>query len=481
MGVWTDVKVSFLLYDLSTRLKARHLATCSSLTASRSMRAHFSALAHLRDVLGVEVVHSPGGFLEWLGLPPAESLAAPGARRFSFAAPVVLPASWTEEDEAERDALLDRLCAGTASTTLAPLGGGFSGAQVFLARDADGSSTVLKAGTRAEVATERFGNERIRQVLGDTVPALLGHAEGARLAAMRMELADSDDPGAARPSTFKRLCEADASEATTALLEQALRRVLGEQLGRFYRTAEKDNADLLEAYGFVDARGRPRWGEGVSARAEEIARASGAPSAEALLEGMGLPRPWLSPARFYTEWLAGRSMREEVLSAPVHGDLNLANILVSRRTEDGRLHRTWVIDFARLAQLPSLTDFAKVENDLSFLLLSLPDAAAEKRALVMQEARLAPAGLVPASLDLFAASAAERRWARLLLTLRLVAAEVDPRGGAAVRGFRVALLRYAAHTLGFDEASLPQRRLALAAVARLGGLLAAGERTQAAP
>lgn len=475
VGVFTDVKVAFLLYDLATRLRAKRLATCSALTASRSLRAHFAALEHLREVLGVAVFHSPGEFGEWLGLPPAAALGAPGAPRFRFAAASPAPGGWSGEDEAERDALLDRLCPGTVETVLSPLGGGFSGAQVFLARDGHGAASVVKAGPRAEVAVERFGNERVRRILGDAVPALLGHAEGRRLAAMRVELADSDDPSAARPSTFKRLWESDPSDAATSVLEESLRRVLGEQLGRFYRTAEKDNADLLEAYGFVDARGRPRWAESVAARAEEIARGSGANDAAALIAGMRIAEPWLAPAGFYGSWLPGRSMREEVLSAPVHGDLNLANVLVARRADDGRLHRTWVIDFARLTRLPALTDFAKVENDLCFLLLPLAGPEAEERAMAMQEVRLASPGLLPDGLDALAVTPAERRWARVVLVLRRLAAEIDPRGEVAVRTYRVALLRYAAHTLGFDEATLGQRRLALAGVARLCGLLAAGE------
>src|SRR4029079_19630130 len=66
VGVWTDVKVAFLLYELRTRLGLRQLATCSALTASRSLEAHFRGLEGVRQTLGVEVFHSPASFLEWL-------------------------------------------------------------------------------------------------------------------------------------------------------------------------------------------------------------------------------------------------------------------------------------------------------------------------------------------------------------------------------------------------------------------------------
>ena len=47
VGVWTEAKVSFLLYDLKTRLGIDQLATCSALTASASRAQHFNALAQL--------------------------------------------------------------------------------------------------------------------------------------------------------------------------------------------------------------------------------------------------------------------------------------------------------------------------------------------------------------------------------------------------------------------------------------------------
>lgn len=52
VGVWTEIKVSFLLYDLKTRFRVDDLATCSALTAGGSRADHFAALKHLRDVLG---------------------------------------------------------------------------------------------------------------------------------------------------------------------------------------------------------------------------------------------------------------------------------------------------------------------------------------------------------------------------------------------------------------------------------------------
>jgi len=59
VGVWTEAKVSFLLYDLKTRFGIDELATCSALTASASRAQHFNALAQLEKILGVRCFDSP--------------------------------------------------------------------------------------------------------------------------------------------------------------------------------------------------------------------------------------------------------------------------------------------------------------------------------------------------------------------------------------------------------------------------------------
>ena len=58
--------MSFLLYDLKTRLGIDELATCSALTASASRAQHFNALAQLEKILGVPCFDSPAEFVDWL-------------------------------------------------------------------------------------------------------------------------------------------------------------------------------------------------------------------------------------------------------------------------------------------------------------------------------------------------------------------------------------------------------------------------------
>ncbi len=75
IGVWTNVKIQYLLYDLKTRARLYHLATCSKLVASPDRVAHRNVLRHLEEVLGVLVFHEIEPFLEFLGVKVAASPA----------------------------------------------------------------------------------------------------------------------------------------------------------------------------------------------------------------------------------------------------------------------------------------------------------------------------------------------------------------------------------------------------------------------
>jgi nicotinamidase-related amidase/predicted Ser/Thr protein kinase len=74
IGVWTNVKVQYLLYDLKTRARLHNLATCSRLVAAPDRVEHRNALRHLETVLNVRVFHEVDQFLDFLGVasvPPA--------------------------------------------------------------------------------------------------------------------------------------------------------------------------------------------------------------------------------------------------------------------------------------------------------------------------------------------------------------------------------------------------------------------------
>ncbi|WP_437224162.1 serine/threonine protein kinase [Planctomicrobium sp. SH661] len=68
IGVWTNVKIHYLLYDLKTRAGFHNLATCSKLVAAPDRVEHRNALRQLETVLGVKVFHEVDEFLAYLGV-----------------------------------------------------------------------------------------------------------------------------------------------------------------------------------------------------------------------------------------------------------------------------------------------------------------------------------------------------------------------------------------------------------------------------
>jgi len=80
VGVWTNVKIHYLLYDLKTRAGFHNLATCSKLVAAPDRVEHRNALRQLETILGVRVFHDIDQFLEFLGIHP---FLTPPTRNFT--------------------------------------------------------------------------------------------------------------------------------------------------------------------------------------------------------------------------------------------------------------------------------------------------------------------------------------------------------------------------------------------------------------
>lgn len=430
IGVWTEAKVSFLLYDLLTRLGITQLATCSALTAGSSRAKHFAALEQLRNLLGVRVCDSVGELAAFLcpgTEAPAPQLPALGpGPRIDGAAP-------SDED---RD-LLAYLYRDSARLELRALAGGFSGAAVYAVHSEDAlghvhAPSVAKLGPRSLLAKERVAFERVEPVLGNDAPRVLGYVDLGERAGLKYAFAAM---GQGHVRTFKSLYEDDTP---VERLRAALDVVFGDVLGRFERAAQYEPLSLLSHYGFSI-----RHAASVRRNVTAIAGPEAASRSDLV--------------RFYEQVLpALGSPSEHHYVAFVHGDLNGANILLDDRDN------VWLIDFFHADRAHVLEDLVKLENDLLFLFMPLADdaALAEGRrlvdALAAVEDLAAPLPEAPPGVTL---APLRRAWSVLLVLRRHVArycrSDRDP------RQHRVAALRYAAHTLSFDEASARQKQLAL--------------------
>lgn len=452
VGVWTDAKVCFLAYELRTRFPHLDIAVCSALTASSSRERHLFALDHLERVVGVRVLHSIGEFASFL-VPDAALPDETPARRFLDGVRMEGVDSLTETDHD----VLAWLFRSSGRLEARVLDGGFSGNMVLGVKSVDlhGHDEVphvVKIGPREAIGRERAAFESIEPVLGNAAPRIVDVSDFGGRGGIKYRYASMTGSDS---RTFQSLWMAGLPMDG---VEETLRTVLSEQLGRLYRAASAEPQDLLELWDF-----RPEWADGVERRIASLATRTD--DGALLLDGNGISCP--DPVPFYRQTVprARGRMQEQVLLSRVHGDLNGANILL-----DGHSN-AWIIDFFHSRRHALLCDFAKLENDLVHLWTPVDGPAALREQarlvdLVTEIGDLASPPLPAWRTDL------PPRLHRTWDTLRILRQILSELVGVHRHPWQMhlAALRYAAHTLSFDEATEFQKKGALHATGRLAHL-----------
>jgi len=444
MGVWTEAKVGFLAYELRTRFPEADIAVCSALTASASRNGHFLALQQLRNVLGVRIIDSVGGFVDFLGgtLDEAPLQTAGGFQ------PTLEFSGEITPDDTDRllIAYLFRDCSVVRARALS---GGFSGNLVLACDGVDRERRrqvphVVKIGARDPIGRERAAFEQIEQVLGNSAPRITDFADWSGRGAIKYRYAAM---GGGVASTYQRMYMDGLPQLR---VNEILDTVFGEQLARLYSAPEREARDLFDYYEFS-----PKWAPGVRRRVEALL---GAPASEATLS---LPGGVTTPniCRFYEHVLAAlpRQAGRSWWFAHVHGDLNGANIILDA-------HRNvWLIDFFHTHRGHILKDLAKLENDLLFIWTPLEGAedlaAAARLTDALLDIRDLAADLPAAAQCGITSPALVRAW-DTLRKLRgfypaLLESDRDP------LQLLIAQLRYAVHTMGFEECNHWQKLWAL--------------------
>ena len=452
IGVWTEAKVQFLAYELRTRYPRMSLAVCSALTASSSRQAHFDALDHLQRILGVTVLDSVGAFLEFLGGKESAPLTGISDRFPEIEVEGAIQLSPTDRT------LVRFLFRDCRHLRLRGLDGGFSGNIVAGTHSVDMHGHdqvphVLKIGPQELMGRERASFERVQQVLGNNAPQVSDFADWGDRGAIKYRYASMSGTFS---TTFQGAYQRGMAQEE---VERVLDTVFGEQLHRFSKAAVRESADLLDHYQFS-----ARWAPSVRRKVDALLSAPATGATLEIRPGVVLP----NVVAFYAETLAKlpRRPREQAWQAWVHGDLNGANIILDRHDN------VWLIDFFHTRRAHVLMDLAKLENDLLYIFtpLSTEEELAEAfrftdAILAMRDLAAPPPEQPPSALPQL-----RRAWATLR-KLRsfypgLLHADRDP--------FQswVPMLRYAVHTLSFDESTPLQRTWALYTACQVAGRIA---------
>lgn len=457
-GVWTEAKISFLAYELRTRYPAWELAVCSALTAGSSRAAHFIALEQMQRLLGVRVFSSLGEFTCYLAGGTGAAVPLPCSndlpRIVSDDTIPNLPKIPPSDVK-----LLRYLFRDCSEISLRVLDGGFSGNMVAAVRSIDRyghqqAPHVLKIGAQEAIGRERTAFERIEAVLGNNAPRVVDFADVDGRGALKYRYASM---GGGSATSFQKMY---MKGAPLEKVERVLRVVFEEQLGRFYAAATKECSNLLEYYWFSPS---------LAPRVAELVKSNYGDGGDADTLRFPGNRTTQNVARFYTKLATRPAKRSEVYFSFIHGDLNGANIIVDSQ------ENVWLIDFFHTHRGHVLKDLLKMENDLFYIFTPLQTETDLDEALRITDALMTVTDLQAPLPDAAEIGLVSPQFVRAWQTLRILRSfyptvlreQRDPQQAL------IAQLRYAGHTLAFDEPSALQRKWALYTACRCAELIGA--------
>jgi ADP-ribose pyrophosphatase len=355
--------------------------------------------------------------------------------------------------------------------TLKRLTGGFSGCGLFLVQGRKGKArtehSVLKIGPHREILKELQGYHQVKDLMGSYIPRLETPVSAGTATAVRMELASKSGT----PQTLQGFFESVDSPAALRKFLRVQKRLLTALSEKLYQnTLSEKPVYPYREHGLAQARQYRFLDENITG----ILGTHFPP-------GSALPlHPGLAIPDFREDFrrLVTFVDRLPCRVAQCHGDLNFANQLIDQRDN------AWIIDWAYAGVKPLETDFAKMENDLVFVLskhftdTDLPRLARLEQFL-LDHPVLPPVNHLPGEL---AFVPGEIRFQKLYEAVRQIRRAYQATAGrTGPLMYRIALLRYALHTLSFDsrrsrgECSPTQLKFALYGCAELIRLIAADE------
>ncbi len=447
MGVWTEAKVLFLAYDIVSRYPNFSVGVCSALSASSSRSAHFFALNQIESILGVQVFASIGAFAQFLTGKMAElepqRHSRIDAQKFQFSDQIDV----REEDQK----ILSYLFRESKQAQFKVLDGGFSGNLVLKSASIDMHGhqqvpAVVKIGNRDLIARERMSFEQIQEVLGNNAPSIVDFADVNDRGGIKYRYASMIGFGEEVQSFQKYFSKTNDITSIKKILDQ----VFLKQLGKLYAAGEIEKINLFQYYDF-----QSKYAPGVRSRVETLLGSPVQGDYLQLTERLKI----INVCHFYEQDL--QSLPQLAYNASflayIHGDLNGANILIDSH------ENIWLIDFFHTHRGHILKDLIKLENDILYIFSGIENEQELTLAVQLSELLYNIADLsaeLPALPDHLAHNQKIFKCYETVKILRsyypdLIRWDRDP------IQLHIAIIRYAMHTLSFDESNLWQKKWAL--------------------
>ena len=453
-GCQTEERILAASLFLRSILGYTRVATSPHLVGSATTEAHLAVLRRHLPRAGVEVLLHLEETARWAGV-DGSAMAS-----LQCSACEIEPEEFRAELNETTRHIVELLCLHWTRAQLRPLGGGFSGSLLLLASGWKGHARtepmVLKVDTFQQMRREIDGYHMVKDLLGKHVPTFDLPVSMNGSLGVGMELAAMEGS----PSSLQDAFESAESDEQAEHFVRRLDKTLELLSSRLYRNTRR--LDWVSPYRtfnlHIDLQ--LQWlGENLDAieRHWQSDTGTALPVDRAMLATL---------LRMITR-------NEDAIETEVclvHGDLNLKNIICDHGDN------VWLIDWTHCGRMPLELDFAKMENDVKFVmskefgLEDLPRLRQVEEFLVRQ--RIPPT--VDGLPDELRFAKWDLRFRKMLLVVRRIRqACLALKEGDQWLVYRAALLKYALHSLSFDrrrglgECDLPQLMHALYSVESL--------------
>ena len=426
-GFHTERRV-FNTANILKNLFGFKVAVFSHFVASSNREVHFNVLRYQFSDSGVIVLNDKEELEEFLG----EEL--PFLDDFNLSAVRIEPEEVRTQLNENQRKIVETICMHWSEAKLRPLGGGFSGSALFLANGMQGKSRtepmVIKIDSHHPIQMEVRGYNMVKDFLGKHVPAFTFPVTDGPFMGIGMELAAMEGPPTTLQDHFERIEDDYSLDAFLSLLD----RTLGMLLKRVYQNtySKKPIAPFRHFMLHISQQGN--W---LKANLENMERHK-------------TDKVLYSPEVVLNIFNLVRNNSDAIFSDVCigHGDLNLANIIVD---EHGNL---WTIDWTHTGHHPLAIDFAKMENDVKFVISKEISNDDLPKLQILEEHLLSE--LIPPSISELPDHLQFIKWDlrfkkiyRTIRRIRTAFSSLMEDDNWLV--YKIALLRYSLHTLSFDK------------------------------
>lgn len=432
VGCNTEGRPLAIATHLKNGLGYHNVAVCSHLIGSSGREAHFAALRHIYPTHGVKVILNLTEAGNYIGLDyrsPTNSKCIECA---------VEPLEIKDMLEGDRLRIVELLCMHWTKCRLRPLAGGFSGSFLFVAEgwknDVRTEPMVIKIDNFQQMRREIAGYNEVKDILGKHIPQFGYPIVVGQDVGVGMELATMDG----KPQTLQDTFEEADFEGTFSLFINRFERALSLISKKLYKNTLKN--EVLSPYhrfglkSNKESRYLQDNGAIISSYLQEVNEANIKVNVEQLPKIL--------------QMVASNDDGIESETCLAHGDLNLQNIICDNADN------VWFIDWTHCGRHPIELDFAKLENDIKFVvskefeLEDIPNLQKFEDYLLSHrlpvEEKEMPDHLKFVKWDL--------RYRKILSTVSIIRREYfSIKQGAGWLAYRIALLKYSIHTLSFDK------------------------------